>query len=238
MPSNSNNSDNRLSLTRKVLAIGLGVLALVFLVVWFGQMNDTISRSQRSASEEKNTNSSCSGGNCGNGQATDKNKDTDGDGLNDWEERNVYNTSPYLKDTDSDGLTDKEEIEQGTDPNCPQGKDCSGQLANPQEQGGESLFEGSAGVESSSGTQQSLQSNETMDTATSGEQVLQQQNVSAENVDKETLQQLLQGQGDASSLRKALKEAGMDEEMLDSISDEKLMQSYQKALSNTSNKIQ
>jgi len=51
--------------------------------------------------------------------------DTDHDGLNDYEELSFYETSPYLPDTDSDGIKDKKEIEQGTDPLCPEGGDCS-----------------------------------------------------------------------------------------------------------------
>ncbi len=50
--------------------------------------------------------------------------DTDHDGLNDWEELNFYQTSPYLPDTDSDKISDKTEIEQGTDPLCPEGEVC------------------------------------------------------------------------------------------------------------------
>lgn len=55
-----------------------------------------------------------------------KKKDTDGDGLSDYDELYVYKTSPYLKDSDSDGIDDKTEVFGGTDPNCPKGKDCSG----------------------------------------------------------------------------------------------------------------
>ncbi len=51
-------------------------------------------------------------------------KDTDGDGVTDWEEENIYHTSPYLADTDSDGISDSEEIKNGTDPNCAEGKVC------------------------------------------------------------------------------------------------------------------
>ena len=51
-------------------------------------------------------------------------KDTDHDGISDYDESYVQQTSPYLADTDSDGLTDAVEITQGTDPNCPQGKTC------------------------------------------------------------------------------------------------------------------
>lgn len=50
--------------------------------------------------------------------------DTDQDGINDFEELNFYQTSPYLPDTDSDGISDKKEITDGTDPLCPEGKDC------------------------------------------------------------------------------------------------------------------
>lgn len=45
-------------------------------------------------------------------------KDTDGDGLIDSDELNIFNTSPYLEDTDSDGINDFDEIKKGTDPNC------------------------------------------------------------------------------------------------------------------------
>ncbi|MDD4901700.1 MAG: hypothetical protein PHE24_01035 [Patescibacteria group bacterium] len=57
-----------------------------------------------------------------------KSQDTDGDGLSDWDELNVYGTSPYLADSDSDGIADGVEIKNGTDPNCPQGKICNSVL--------------------------------------------------------------------------------------------------------------
>lgn len=50
--------------------------------------------------------------------------DTDHDGISDYEELGFYGTSPYLPDTDSDGIPDKTEIDQGTDPLCPQGQKC------------------------------------------------------------------------------------------------------------------
>ena len=55
-----------------------------------------------------------------------KTKDTDGDGLSDYDELYAFHTSPYLKDTDGDGLNDKQEIDAGTDPNCPKGQVCEG----------------------------------------------------------------------------------------------------------------
>jgi len=52
-------------------------------------------------------------------------KDTDADELTDYDELYIYHTSPYLSDTDSDGIADGVEVKKGTDPNCPEGKQCS-----------------------------------------------------------------------------------------------------------------
>lgn len=53
-------------------------------------------------------------------------KDTDSDGLSDYDEAQRYKTSPYLSDTDGDGFDDKKEIETGNNPNCPKGQECAG----------------------------------------------------------------------------------------------------------------
>ena len=53
-----------------------------------------------------------------------KSKDTDKDGISDYDEIYLYKTSPYLEDTDSDGISDKEEISAGENPNCPKGENC------------------------------------------------------------------------------------------------------------------
>lgn len=57
-----------------------------------------------------------------------KTRDTDSDGLSDYDELRVFRTSPYLKDTDSDGFDDKQEAFTGNDPNCPVGKTCGTNL--------------------------------------------------------------------------------------------------------------
>lgn len=54
------------------------------------------------------------------------NKDTDGDGISDADELELYGTSPYLADTDSDGFSDSQELANGHDPLCPAGADCRG----------------------------------------------------------------------------------------------------------------
>ena len=44
------------------------------------------------------------------------NADTDGDGLLDGDEVNVYHTNPLKADTDSDGFSDGEEVKRGFNP--------------------------------------------------------------------------------------------------------------------------
>ena len=57
--------------------------------------------------------------------AQQQTKDTDSDGLTDYDELYVYGTSPYLMDTDGDGYTDATEVSSGTNPICAVGDDCA-----------------------------------------------------------------------------------------------------------------
>lgn len=54
-----------------------------------------------------------------------KNKDTDRDGLTDYQEIYQFRTSIFLADSDSDGFSDLEEANTGNDPLCPTGEDCN-----------------------------------------------------------------------------------------------------------------
>lgn len=58
-------------------------------------------------------------------------RDTDRDGISDFDEMYIYSTSAYLADSDSDGIPDKVEIDSGNDPLCAVGKDCSAMVENP-----------------------------------------------------------------------------------------------------------
>jgi len=136
-------------------------------------------------------------------------KDTDGDGLNDYEELNIYKTSPYLEDSDSDGFSDKEELDSDNDPNCPVGRDCIGNLEQAEKE--EILPQGNGQAIVPEISQQNLNT-------------LQNQS-SQEDINK-----ALSGQMDAASLRKVLIESGMDQNVLNQISDEDLMKSYQETL--------
>lgn len=71
--------------------------------------------------------------------------DTDGDGLNDYDELYVFRTSPFLPDTDSDGYDDGIEIANANDPNCPAGKTCR-QSALQSGSGSSSLASGGSGI--------------------------------------------------------------------------------------------
>lgn len=53
-----------------------------------------------------------------------KKQDTDEDGLSDFDEVYIYETSAYLADSDSDGVNDIEEIKNNEDPMCPTGVKC------------------------------------------------------------------------------------------------------------------
>jgi len=77
-------------------------------------------------------------------------KDTDSDGLSDYDELNLYRTSPYLEDSDSDGETDKEEIAKGGDPNCPGSENCGGAIISNSSGGSQT---GSASIPSNTAPQ-------------------------------------------------------------------------------------
>jgi hypothetical protein len=61
----------------------------------------------------------------GENLASLQDKDTDEDGMSDFEELYVHATSPYLADSDSDTVIDSEELAAGTNPNCPEGQACT-----------------------------------------------------------------------------------------------------------------
>jgi len=145
---------------------------------------------------------------------SNKQLDTDHDGLSDYDEINKYHTSPYLKDSDSDGISDYDEIKNGTDPNCPQGKTC---------------YNGAVVEATSTPNQQATTTNTTN---TIGNQLNTTNNLDSSKVDKSVLEQILKGQGNAKTLRQALIKSGADKDMLNSISDKDLMASYQKLLNN------
>lgn len=141
-----------------------------------------------------------------------KSKDTDGDGLSDWDELYFYKTSPYLEDSDSDGFTDKEEVDSDNDPNCPIGRDCYASSA---------LNTGDANARNGKNNDNSL--NNTLNQFGAG-------NETPRTDRGGDLEAILGGQLDAAALRQMLLDAGMDKKILDKISDDDLMKSYREML--------
>ncbi len=212
---------NKLSQGRKLAVLGLSVFGVFVIVMWvIGFKNTVYGPFQYKTEIQAEQTGLCLSGNCGgNGQEELLNKDTDQDGLSDWEEFNVYDTSPYLEDSDSDGISDAEEIRRDLDPNCPQGSDCG--TANAlirdvsEEETGD--FLNSSDLETLNGLLGAQESGAGLDNVAAG-----QNNVG--------LEQALPGGANADELRQLLLEAGMDKAVLDQISDDVLMESYQETL--------
>jgi len=199
----SQKTGQSLGKNQKIAVAILGVLAVAVIIAWMVQLKKSInSPFSYNPTETTESTTTCQGPEC---QESLKTKDTDKDGLTDWDELNVYETSPYLEDSDSDGVSDREEIETGADPNCPAGRDCSA-LANIS----------SESSEEASSTELDLNLGSTGEELTSDQEKI--------------LQDILGGQIDASALREMLLGAGMDKDLLNQISDEDLLASYKEVL--------
>jgi len=189
---------------------GLSTMTVAILVMWFLQFKQNITAPlyrQLGFTNNKEIETVFQG-QTGEQQtqqdAALKSADTDKDGLNDYDELNTYNTSPFLEDSDSDGVLDKVEIDRGQDPNCPIGKDCSGSvLTNP-----------SGIATNSDATVIGGTGNQPATTST----VIQTASSTADTLP-----------ADATSLRQVLLQSGMDQTMLSQFSDQELLQAYEEA---------
>jgi hypothetical protein len=191
---------------QKLALAGLAVFTVCVITVWFLKIGSEIKGPLHIAPPVKNAIVATI-------QTADdklKSQDTDGDGLSDWDELNIYHTSPYLADTDSDGIPDGVEIKNGTDPNCPTGKVCKAVIPTASQ------------TATDSATVASL--------ATSGASA---DTSSASSTDLSNL--LLTGQLDAASLRQVLINSGqVNKADLDKISDADLLQAYKDQLTTSS----
>lgn len=199
---------------QKIAVAVLAIFGILVIVFWAVQFKTTLKNSLKHSSD---TNTESSGNNEDVVANEDnksneilKTKDSDSDGLSDWDELNTYKTSPYLEDSDSDGYLDKKEIETDNDPNCPMGQVCVG-TSDTEETVPEST------VDSTSQTINNvLGAGATTDSSASFNN-----NANSGNID-------------AASLRKALLQAGIDQTLLDNASDEQLIEMYKSALEDSS----
>lgn len=146
-----------------------------------------------------------------------KTRDTDGDGLNDYDELYLYKTSPYLSDTDSDGFDDKMEIFSGNDPNCPKGTQCGGIVASQ---------DASSDTESNP---DDLISGPLSSTSLFGSETNTELNFNSEEDIINFLNQMTVGE-----IRNALEQTGVPKETLDQLNDEELKQLFNEAVQETS----
>lgn len=204
---------------QKIAAASLAVFGILVVVLWFAQLKNNIYGPFNAPAGQNQV--------ATDAQTSDealKTKDTDGDGLSDYDELNIYKTSPYLEDTDGDGLKDGDEVKAGTDPNCPKGKTCGqGLLDNAAAQDASasgSTVSPDAGLNNLTNQNQTLNSLLNQFGATgpaaqpaSGAALSADQLNALKNID-------------AASLRQLLIQAGMPQATLDKISDADLMKSY------------
>lgn len=208
---------------QKIAAAGLAVFAILAIGLWVAQFKKSISGQfvyKETGGEEINALTEDE-----NSAEALRGKDTDSDGLSDWDELNVYRTSPYLEDSDSDGFTDKKELDSGNDPNCPNGRNCAGT----------GLVEGDKEVTQAEDANSNPLAGEN---STSDNLLnilggsLQGQTGAATGSASTGMEGVLSGAADAAGLRKMLLDAGMDKNLLDKLSDDDLMKAYQEMLSN------
>lgn len=192
---------NGLTGKEKLGFFGLVVLAVLVIALGFRQTQSNL-RSPFSDFISKHTNSTEVGANTEVASMDAlKTKDTDKDGLTDYDELYVYRTSPYLADTDSDGILDKTEVTQGTDPNCPKGQNCGAYtLANPD----------ATGV----GTTSTL--NTSGITIPTAEQLL--------------LVSMFGEKPDAKTLKDYLIKQGVDKKIIDKLTDEEIIKVFQESV--------
>lgn len=202
------------SLTRqqKIATAGLAIFAFFIVILWAAQFKSSLSSPfVYDSSSDDTEETTCTSGNCSETDENLTNKDTDKDGLSDYDELNTYETSPYLEDSDSDGYSDLEEIQNSKDPNCPAGQDC---YSN-------SLVSGDSTTDTSDNSLSDLLNDINYSSSDSA---------SLDTTAATDVTDVL-GQMDADTLRQLLLDNGMDETILNQISDEQLIASFNQILS-------
>lgn len=109
---------------QKIAVILLSLVACGIIGVWIWQFENRINSPFRLSPEDKILAEEAAKKKAEE-ETINRTKDTDKDGLTDYDETNIYGTSPYLEDTDGDNISDFDEVRIGSDPLCAEGSDCS-----------------------------------------------------------------------------------------------------------------
>jgi len=213
-------NSGKLSNGQKIYAGFLAFFAVFFIILWTMQLKNNITNPL--AYNEKN-NTVAEEENIENNENL-KNIDTDKDGLSDYDELNIYNTSPYLEDTDADGIKDKEEIDKNTDPNCPAGRVCATTVVN--NNNNEKISENTNNTGNINASSTFLNTLNVNSGTTTG---------SLNITNEKDAEKILSGDIDAKTLRQLLQNSGMDKKELDKISDDVLMKTFKDMLGNKAN---
>lgn len=159
-----------------------------------------------------------------------QNQDTDKDGLSDYDEVYIYNTSPFLDDSDSDGYSDYDELNSGHDPNCPVGEICEAVAENDT-----ALSEDISATELrqmlvDAGVDESeLNALSDEELLSAYQQVLTEESIGNEEIVAETNQEVASEDLEelsANEIRQLLLENGADPSVLGQIDDEALRQMF------------
>lgn len=205
-------SQYSISRGQKLAVIVLAFFAVLTMGIWSFQFKKSLIISAQPNSNQGTGDNQLSDLTSGEPSENDmRAKDTDGDGLNDWDELNTYKTSAYLEDSDSDGFSDKVELDSDNDPNCPVGRDCFSTVVKPVDDTASNLLEGV----------------KTPETETEAPPV--REGVKTDEVKK--LEQTLYTDGNVTELRLMLIEKGMDKTLLDKVSDTELLELFRETVS-------
>src|SRR3989338_4498333 len=233
-------AQNTMSAKKNYLLVGLVLSSVVFMDLFFWQMRRSLNNPFATMVEKAAL---------AYPEPDDQNEedlvlalqaqDTDGDGLSDYDEIYLHNTSAYISDTDSDGIDDAQEISAGQDPTCPTGENCD--FADPDPAlatlEGPSKFEQDSAAALRVALSKAGIPQDQIDLFTDDELLKIYQDViytnsyeepTTEKVDPEDL--LCFEQLTAPEIRELLVAAGVDPDLIESIPDEKIQELYLETL--------
>jgi hypothetical protein len=208
----------------KTALVVLACAIILIIILWILQLNKSITNPLYGGLSLKDLQQSTT--QVDQTSATDaalKAKDTDGDGLSDYDEINIYHTNPYLADSDGDGINDGQEIKNGTDPNCPTGQQCTNTTSSsssPSSFSNQNLENALNQPGISSTTQLSTITETTTATDNTG--------LTAE--EKSALKTILGSSNDPATFRNFLLQNGADKTYVDSLSDQDLQNAINEIL--------